>query len=54
LVAVTLREEYGLRVFQNRVLREIVGIKRDNMRGDWRKMYDEEIHDLYYSPIFFG
>jgi hypothetical protein len=33
-------------VFQNRVLREMVGIKREKMTGDWRKMHNEELYDL--------
>jgi len=35
---------------QNRVLREIVGIKREEMTGEWRKLHNEELQDLYYSP----
>jgi hypothetical protein len=45
-----LREEYRLRVFENRVLRKIFGPKRDEVAGDWRIMHNEEIYDLYYSP----
>jgi hypothetical protein len=45
-----LREEYRLRVFENRVLRRIFGPKRDEVTGEWRKLHNEELHDLYYSP----
>jgi hypothetical protein len=44
-----LREEHTLRVFENRVLR-IFGPKRDEMTGSWRKLHNEELHDLYSSP----
>jgi hypothetical protein len=46
----TLREEYRLRVFENRVLRQIFGPKRDEVTGMWRKLHNEELHDLYFSP----
>jgi hypothetical protein len=36
-------------VFENRVLRRIFGPKRDEMTGGWRKLYNEELHDLYSS-----
>jgi hypothetical protein len=36
-------------VFKNRVLRRIFGPKRDAMSGGWRKMHNEELHDLYSS-----
>jgi len=45
-----LREELRLRVFENRVLRRIFGPKRDEVTGDWRKLYNEELNDLYCSP----
>jgi hypothetical protein len=38
-----------LRVFQNRVLRRIFGPKRDEVTGDWRKLHNEELHNLYSS-----
>jgi hypothetical protein len=37
-------------VFENRVLRRIFGPNRDDMTGDWRKLHNEELHNLYYSP----
>jgi hypothetical protein len=46
-----LREERRLRVFENRVLRRIFGPKRDEVTGEWRKLYHEELNDLYCSPI---
>jgi hypothetical protein len=48
---VTLREEHRLRVFENRVLRRIFGPKRNEVRGEWRKLHNEELRDLYSSPI---
>ena len=46
----TLREEHKLRVFENRVLRRIFGPKRDGVTGEWRKLHNEELNDLYSSP----
>jgi hypothetical protein len=37
-------------VFENRALRKIFGPKRDEMTGGWRKLHDEELHNLYSSP----
>jgi hypothetical protein len=37
-------------VFENRVLRRIFGLKRDEVMGGWRKLHDRELHDLYSSP----
>jgi hypothetical protein len=48
--SLTLREEHRLRVFENRVLRRIFGLKRDEVTGDWRKLHNEELRDLYSSP----
>jgi hypothetical protein len=48
--SLTLREEHRLEVFENRVLRRIFGQKRDEMTGEWRKLRNEELHNLYSSP----
>jgi hypothetical protein len=37
-------------VFENRVLRRIFGPKRDEVTGDWRKLHNEELHNLYSPP----
>ena len=39
-----------LRVFENRALRRIFGPKRDGVTGEWRKLHNEELNDLYCSP----
>jgi len=48
--SLTLREERRLRVFENRVLRRIFRHKRDEVTGEWRKLHNEELNDLYSSP----
>ena len=45
-----LREERRLRVFENRVLRRVFGPKRDEVTGEWRKLHNEELSDLYSLP----
>ena len=45
-----MREERRLRVFENRVLRRIVGPKRDEVTGEWKKLHNEELNGLYFSP----
>ena len=42
--------ERRLRVFENMVLRRISGPKRDEVTGEWRKLHNEELNDLYSSP----
>jgi hypothetical protein len=44
-----LMEEHRLRVFENRVLRELFGTKREEEIKERREMYDDELHDLYCS-----
>ena len=47
--SLTLREESRLREFENRILRRIIGPKRDE-NGEWRRLHNEELHSLYRSP----
>ena len=48
--SLTLREERRLRVFENRVLRRVFGPKRDEVTGEWRKLHNEDLSDLYFIP----
>jgi hypothetical protein len=48
--SLTLREEHRLRLFENMVLRRIFGPKRDELTGEWRKLHNEELRNLYSSP----
>ena len=48
--SLTLREERKLRVFENMVLRGIFGPRRDEVMGEWRRLHNEELNDLYCSP----
>jgi hypothetical protein len=48
--SLTLREEHRLRVFENRALRGIFGPKGDEVTGEWRKLHNGELHNLYSSP----
>ena len=48
--SLTLREERRLRVFENRVLRRVFGPKRDEVTGEWRKLHNEELSDLFSLP----
>jgi hypothetical protein len=50
LLSKTLKEEHGVRVFENRVLRRIFRPRRDEVTGDGRKLHNEELHNLYCSP----
>ena len=47
--SLTLREECGLTLFENRVLRRIFGPKRNEVAGKWRRLYNEGLYDLYAS-----
>jgi hypothetical protein len=45
-----LKEERWLKVFENRILRRIFGPKRDEVTGEWRKLHNQELNDMYSSP----
>jgi hypothetical protein len=47
--SLTLQEEHRLRVFKNRVLRKIFGLKWEEVRWDWRTLHNEKLHDLNSS-----
>jgi hypothetical protein len=47
--SLTVKEEHKLRVFENRVLKIIFGPKRDGVMGGWRKLHNEELHNLHPS-----
>ena len=48
--SLTLRKEHRLKVFEKRVLRRVFGPKRDEVSGEWRKVHNEELNDLYSLP----
>jgi hypothetical protein len=48
--SLTLREECRLRVFENSLLRKIFGPKRDEVTGEWKKLHNVELNNLYFSP----
>jgi hypothetical protein len=48
--SLTLREDHRLGVSESRVLRRIFGPKRDEVTGEWRKLHNEDLQDLYSSP----
>jgi hypothetical protein len=50
-LAVILREEHRLRVFENRVLRVSFGPKKTEVARGWRRLHNEEFHNLYASPF---
>jgi hypothetical protein len=45
-----LRDENRLRMFVSRVLRKIFGPERDEVTGEWRRLHNVDVHDLYSSP----
>jgi hypothetical protein len=48
--SLALTEDHRLRVIENSVLRRTLGPKRDKITGEWRKLHNEELNDLYSSP----
>jgi len=48
--SLTLREERKLRVFENMVLRRTFRPRRDEVMGEWRRLHNEELNDLYSAP----
>jgi hypothetical protein len=48
--SLTLKEECRLRVFENRMLRKVLGPKRDEVTGEWRRLHNNELCALYSSP----
>jgi hypothetical protein len=52
--SLTLRDERRLRVFENRVLRRVFGPKRDEVTGEWRKLHNKKLNDLYSIPNIVG
>jgi len=48
--SLTMREERKLKVFENMVLRRIFGPRSDEVTGEWRRLHNEELNDLYFLP----
>jgi hypothetical protein len=52
--SLTLREDHIFKAFENRVLSRIFGFKREEMAESWRRLYEEQLHNLYTLKIFLG
>jgi len=48
--SLTVREKHRLLVFENRVLRIILGSERDEVPGEWKRLHNEDLYDLYFAP----
>jgi hypothetical protein len=48
--SITFREEHNLKLFENRLLRNIFGPRREEVTGEWRRLHNEELYGLYSSP----
>jgi len=48
--SLTVREVHGLRVFENGVLRKIFGPRRENVPRNWRRLFNDELHNLHALP----
>jgi hypothetical protein len=49
-LCLAIKEGHRLRAFENRAVRRKFGLKRDEVTGGWRKLHNEELHKLCYSP----
>jgi hypothetical protein len=49
-MSLAVKEEHRVKVYENRVLRRIFGLKRDELRGECRELHNEELNNLYSSP----
>jgi hypothetical protein len=52
--SLTLGEDHRLRVCENRLLRRLFGPQRDEVTGEWRRLNNEELNDLYYTKYYLG
>jgi len=50
--SLTLMEKRRLMVFENRVMRRVLGPMRDEVKGDWRRLHNEDLHEISSSPCF--
>jgi hypothetical protein len=50
----SVRKEHRLRAFENRMLRKIFGSRKVDVTGGWRKLHNEQLHNVYYSPNVMG